>query len=275
MRRKNLKTNKSEKFKLLLIFFVFFLIIITSFSYAEKGKSIMLNLNYEPHYVLTARGDRARRLNNFSESFSFYQHSVAINPENPYPYFWMAYMYNEDKLYIPALIELNNAKKHKENLEQDIYDLYNIYILESYIHYNNKDIFKAKTILLNEILSSQFINRFSPVFTNLNFINSPSKKLLPLLGDTYIIMLYILYNDNRLNLEEDIENNINIQKLIEANYKSDLISYLVVSSDKNKSKYFTRKYENILILNHKEKYKNDFYQKYINNPYLIHDFDNY
>lgn len=295
--------NKRKTIALLGISFVITLIVILGILFAQENEGSdlsYLNNNYEPYYVLTANGDQARRQGNFDMAFSFYQKSISINPKNPYPYIWMAFMYNQEKLIIPAINEIENAKKYKEFLEfyfvkgdKNNSDLYNLHMLESYIYFNKNEIDKAIEILLKDVLlideilliedktNENKIKRYSinnqSVLFNDTSLFSLDDKYLPIFGDAYIILLYLKYNRGDLNIIEDIEKTINIQVLVDKNYKADLIAYLFlkkIEEEQNKTQdyeRYIRKYEGLI------NYKDDLvkYEQLLQNPYIIHDFDAY
>ncbi len=282
-----MKKGKIKSFIVTALLFAILIVILSIIFAQEKEDDISyLNNNYEPYFVLSANGDQARRMGNFDIAFSYYQKSISINPKNPYPYMWMAFMYNQEKLIIPAINEIENAKKHKNYFEfyfvsgdKNNTDLYNLHMLESYIYFNKNEINKAIEILLKDVLlyenSNHNINNQSILFNDINFTNL-DKKYFPIFGDTYIILLYLKYINNELDVIEDIERNSNIQTLLDKDYKSNLIAYIFLKKlDENESqdyKRYERKYESILK---EKKNKSQKYEELIQNPYILHDFDSY
>ncbi|MFW5890780.1 MAG: hypothetical protein ACOCUI_01020 [bacterium] len=287
---------KSKNAKLKYILFII-IVIIFSFSFLfsqgnNDNSNVVFNIYREPYYSLYAKGNQERIKENYSKAFTYYQHSIALNPKNPYPYFWMAYMYNQENIILPALSEVRNAIKYKNYYEYINYDTKNLNILEAYIYHNAGNIKISKEILYKKVIgvleedesltqdniSRNLINKFSPNFTDININNENDRKLLPIYGDTYIILLYIKESENSLNIIEDIENNINVQMLLDANYKTDYISYLFYKNKDKSTRYdlntlYNRKYKRYLRFEGNK--TKAYYQKIINNPFIIHDFENY
>ncbi len=295
--------KENSKMIIIITFIILTFILILQFITSQQEESISRFRN-QPYYTLSSKGDIERRLGNYSSAYTLYQNSLSINSKNPYPYQWMSYMYNEQNLFLPAITELNNARIYQEYFEIEDYDIQNLNILESYIYFRNNNNIQAQEILLNKVLETESIQRLSERYNEFNFNNISDRKFLPIYGDTYIILLYLKLNytinqyekdkkfinetyknqENirkknieqlnkyRLNLLGDIEINSNIIKLINNNYKEELIAYLILYSGLDTSDIYLRKYENIF---RNKEINDELYKSIINNPFLIHDFENY
>lgn len=244
---------KYIKYLILLVVSLFFMNI---FIYSENDNFDNIYIANEPYYVLDSFGDRQRIKGNHLEALSYYQISSSINPTNPYPYFWMAYIYNQENLLIQAISEINNSKKYKHNFEYEYYNIFELKMLEASIYFNTGDIQKAVNLMESIInLASEDLQ--------INLLND--NKYFKIIGDTHLILLYLNYYKDEIRVFDDIENSPNIQIMYNQEYKSDIISYLVMLNDE---KLFNKKYYKYIDKNNLNKYK-----KIIQNPFSIHEFD--